>query len=162
MSAALNIKRATGVYVVATFALLISALALPFSAHGACSLTSTSVAFGNYDIFNATPLDTLGQIIFRCGNNDHNVSISLDKGGASTFNPRRMLNGTNTLNYNLYLDAARTIIWGDGTSGTQNFFVRNPQPNNQDISVPIYGRVPAGQGSSVGNYSNTLTVTINF
>jgi spore coat protein U-like protein len=162
MSAALNIKRATGVYVVVTLGLLISALALPSSAHGACSLTSTSVAFGTYDIFSATPLDTLGQIIFRCSNNDHNVSISLDKGGASTFNPRRMLNGASTLNYNLYLDAARTMIWGDGTGGTQNFFIPNPQPNNTDIGVPIYGRVPAGQGSSVGNYSNTLTVTINF
>ncbi|HEY3153208.1 MAG TPA: spore coat protein U domain-containing protein [Candidatus Binatia bacterium] len=34
--------------------------------------------------------------------------------------------------------------------------------NNQDISVPIYGRIPAGQGAGVGNYTNTLTVTINF
>jgi len=138
------------------------ALANPFSAQAACSLTSTSIAFGIYDIFSPSPLDTLGQIIFRCGNNDHDVSISLDKGGAPTFNPRRMLNGANTLNYNLYLDAARTVIWGDGSSGTQNFFVRNPQPNNRDISVPIYGRVPAGQAPSVGNYSNTVTVTINF
>jgi spore coat protein U-like protein len=148
--------------VVTVFTFVISALANPFAAQGACSLTSTSIAFGSYDIFSPSPLDTLGQVIFRCGNNDHNVSISLDKGGAPTFNPRRMLNGTSSINYNLYLDAARTIIWGDGTNGTQNFFVRNPQQNNRDISVPIYGRIPAGQAPSVGNYSNTLTVTINF
>jgi spore coat protein U-like protein len=148
--------------VVTVFTFVISALANPFEAQGACSLTSTSIAFGSYDIFSSSPLDTLGQIIFRCGNNDHNVSISLDRGGAATFNPRRMLNGTSSINYNLYLDAARTIIWGDGTNGTQNFFVQNPQPNNRDISVPIYGRIPAGQGPSVGNYSNTLTVTINL
>jgi len=72
-----------------------------------------------------------------------------------------MLNGASTLNYNLYLDAARTTIWGDGTGGTQNFFVRNPT-NNQDVSIPLYGRIPAGQSTSAGNYSNTLTVTINF
>jgi spore coat protein U-like protein len=143
-----------------TFGILI--FANPFTVQAACSLTSTSIAFGSYDIFSPSSLDTLGQVIFRCGNNDHDVSISLDKGGAPTFNPRRMLNGASTLNYNLYLDAARTVIWGDGSSGTQNFFVRNPQPNNRDISVPIYGRVPAGQGASVGNYSNTVTVTINF
>jgi spore coat protein U-like protein len=149
-------------FVVIALTFATSALANPFAAQAACSLTSTSIAFGNYDIFTASPLDTLGQVIFRCGNNDHNVSISLDKGGAPTFNPRRMLNGTTPLNYNLYLDAARTVIWGDGSSGTQNFFVRNPQPNNRDISVPIYGRVPAGQAPTVGNYSNTVTVTINF
>src|SRR5215472_9697629 len=139
---------------------LIIAMA-PFSAHAACSLTSTTILFGSYDIFNSAPLDTLGQIIFRCGNSDHNISISLDKGGAATFDPRRMLNGASTLNYNLYLDAARTTIWGDGTGGTQNFFVGNPA-NNQDVSIPLYGRIPAGQSTRAGNYSNTLTVTINF
>jgi spore coat protein U-like protein len=142
-------------------AVTIFVLATPFSAQGACSLTSTTIVFGSYDIFSSTPLDSLGQVIFRCSNNDHNVSISLDKGGAPTFNPRRMLNGTNMLNYNLYLDAARTIIWGDGTSGTQTFFVSNP-PNNQNTSVPLFGRIPAGQGTSSGPYSNTVTVTINF
>jgi spore coat protein U-like protein len=149
-------------YVVTTIALAVLAVANPSPAQGACSLTSTSIAFGNYDIFSPSPLDSLGQIIFRCGSNDHDVSISLDKGGAPTFNPRSMINGTNTLNYNLYLDAARTVIWGDGSSGTQNFFVHNPQTNNRDLNVPLYGRIPAGQGASVGNYSNMVTVTINF
>lgn len=161
MSAQLNMKCARRWSASAIIA-LVSLLAAPLSAHAACSLTSTSVVFGNYDIFSPTPLDTLGQIIFRCGSNDHNVSISIDKGGAPTFNPRRLLNGSNVLNYNLYLDAARTVIWGDATSGTQNFFIQNPQPNNQDISIPVYGRIPAGQGVSVGNYGNMLTVTINF
>ena len=162
MPGALSTKCTTPFAVVAGFAVFMAVLAIPFSAQGACSLTSTSVVFGAYDIFSNAPLDTLGQVIFRCANNDHNVSISLDKGGAPTFNPRRMLNGTNLLNYNLYLDAARTVIWGDGTGGTQNFFIGNPQPNNRDISVPLYGRIPAGQGASVGDYSNTITVTINF
>ena len=143
-------------------AVTVFVLATPFSAQGACSLTSTTIVFGSYDIFSSTPLDSLGQVIFRCSNNDHNVSISLDKGGAPTFNPRRLLNGTSTLNYNLYLDAARTIIWGDGSGGTQNFFIGNPQPNNQDIRVPLFGRIPAGQGASVGNYGDTVTATINF
>jgi len=162
MPSALNTKRVMRFAISASFAVFTAVLAIPLPAQGACSVTSTSVVFGTYDIFSTTPLDTLGQVVFRCSSNDHNVSISLDKGGASTFNPRRMLNGNSALDYNLYRDAARTIIWGDGTGGTQNFFIANPQPNNQDISVPVYGRIPAGQGASVGNYSNTITVTINF
>jgi spore coat protein U-like protein len=149
-------------FLVIAFTFATSVLANPFAAQGACSLTSTSIAFGNYDVFSPAPLDTLGQIVFRCSNNDRNVSISLDKGGAASFSSRRMLNGSNSLSYNLYMDAARTVIWGDGTSGTQNLFVQNPQPNNQDISVPIYGRIPSGQGAPVGAYINTLTATINF
>ena len=134
---------------------------LSFSALAVCSLSGTSISFGNYDVFSTSPLDTNGSIVYRCGNADHDISISLDSGGASSFNPRRMLKGSEALNYNLYLDAARTIIWGDGTAGTQTYFIKNP-PNNQDVTVPLYGRVPTGQSVSKGAYSNTITVTINF
>lgn len=136
-------------------------VSLSFSALAVCSLSSTSISFGTYDVFSTNPLDTNGSIVYRCGNADNNISISLDKGAAGSFNPRRMLNGSEALNYNLYLDAARTVIWGDGTGGTQSYFIKNP-PNNQDVTVPVYGRVPAGQSVSKGVYSNTITVTINF
>lgn len=134
---------------------------LPFSALAVCSLSSTSISFAIYDVFSTNPLDTNGSIVYRCGNADNNISISLDRGGASSFNPRQMLNGSQVLNYNLYLDAARTIIWGDGTGGTQTYFIKNP-PNNQDVTVPVYGRIPTGQSVTKGAYSNTITVTINF
>lgn len=134
---------------------------LSFSALAVCSLSGTSISFGNYDVFSTSPLDTNGSIVYRCGNADNNISISLDRGGATSFNPRQMRNGSQALNYNLYLDAARTVIWGDGTSGTQTYFIKNP-PNNQDVTVPVYGRVPTGQNVSKGTYSNTITVTINF
>jgi spore coat protein U-like protein len=134
---------------------------LSFSALAVCSLSSTSISFGTYDVFSTSPLDTNGSIVYRCGNADNNISISLDRGGAASFNPRQMRNGSLALNYNLYLDAARTIIWGDGTAGTQTYFIKNP-PNNQDVTVPVYGRVPTGQSVSRGVYSNTIVVTINF
>ena len=73
-----------------------------------------------------------------------------------------MLNGSESLSYNLYLDAARTTIWGDGTGGTQTFFNHNPQGNNRDIVIPIYGRVPAGQDVGAGTYTNTVTATVQF
>ncbi len=65
------------------------------------------------------------------------------------------------LNYNLYLDAARTTIWGDGTGGTQVYSNANP-PNNTNVTVTIYGRIPASQDVSAGSYTNTVTATINF
>ena len=144
-------------------ALLVTAavVSLSFSALAVCSLSSTSISFGTYDVFSTSPLDTNGSIVYRCGNSDNNISISFDRGGAASFNPRQMRNGSQALNYNLYLDAARTIIWGDGTAGTQTYFIKNP-PNNQDVMVPVYGRVPTGQSVSRGVYSNTIVETINF
>jgi spore coat protein U-like protein len=130
------------------------------AAIAACTIDTTPVNFGNYDVFSSTATDSTGSVQYRCGNFDFNIQITLDKGGAPTFNPRRMLNGSQALNYNLYLNAARTIIWGDGTGGTQTYF--NANPPRRLVTVTIYGRIPAGQDVRVGTYSNTVTATINF
>jgi len=131
-------------------------------ADAVCSISATAIVFGTYDPFSPAPHDTAGNIVYRCGSQDHDITISLDRGSAPSFSQRRMLRGTEPLFYNLYLDAARTIIWGDGTGGTLAYFLHNPQANNQDLRVPIYGRIPAGQDVGVGDYANTIVITINF
>jgi len=132
------------------------------AAHADCSLSSTSIVFGTYSVISAAPTDTTGILTYRCGNRDHDIMISFDTGGAPSFSSRRLVNGSEQLFYNLYLDAARTVIWGDGTGGSQFYFNHNPQANNQDIEVPIYGRMPPLQDVGVGTYTNTITVTLNF
>lgn len=128
---------------------------------GSCTISVTSVAFGSYNVFNASALDSSGTVTFSCNNQGNHVSISLGKGTSSTFAPRTMTKGSETLGYNLFLDAARTSIWGDGTSGTSVYTRTNP-PNNTNVSIPIYGRVMASQDVSAGNYSDTVLATINF
>ena len=131
------------------------------SAQAACSLSGASISFGDYDPTILTPLDTAGAVIYRCGNSDHNITITLSRGGGTSYATRRMVNGSEKLFYNLYRDAARTAIWGDGTGGTQAYTIANPQ-NNQDVTVPMFGRAPAGQNVSVGSYIDTITVTLIF
>ncbi len=87
--------------------------------------------------------------------------IALSQGGGTSYATRRMVKGIDQLFYNLYLDAGRTIIWGNGSAGTQAYIIKNP-PNNQDINVPIFGRVPALQNAGEGAYSDTITVTLMF
>ncbi len=137
------------------------ALAWSVPAMAACTISTTPVSYGSYNVFSATPLDSSGTVTYRCGAADRNITITLNTGGAATFNPRQMLNGSEALNYNLYRDAARTTIWGDGTGGTQVYSDANP-PNNQNVTVTIFGRIPAGQDVTAGSYTNTITATINF
>jgi spore coat protein U-like protein len=59
------------------------------------------------------------------------------------------------------VSGARAILWGDGTGGTQTYPQVLP-PLNQDITVQVFGRIPAGQDVSAGVYTNTVTVTIFF
>jgi spore coat protein U-like protein len=132
----------------------------PAPVMAACTISTTSVSFGAYDVFNPAPRDSTGSVVFNCDRRDP-ITIALDRGGAPSFNPRRMLKVTEPLNYNLYLNAATTIIWGDGSGGTQVHSDSRP-PRNQNVTVTIFGRIPAGQDVSSGSYTNTITATINF
>ena len=127
-----------------------------------CIISTTPVNFGSYDVFSASPTDATGLITITCNETPSpyapvSIGPSPNSGG---FNPRKMklTSGTDLLNYNLYTDAARTSIWGDGTSGTVSVwrkFLKN-KPEN----LTVYGRIPPGQDVSAGTYTDTLTVTL--
>ena len=151
---------------VITLAALVSLL-IASNGFAACSIGVSQFAFGNYDVLSSAPLDSAGMLVFRCTQRDKDISIGIDKGEAPSFNPRQMSNSSgqgtgDKLNYNLYLDANRQRIWGDGTGGTQSYFIHNPQANNQDILVPIFGRIPPLQNVGSGFYRDTIKAVINF
>ena len=106
-------------------------------------------------------IDSTGTITYRCNAQASNITVALTRGGSSTFSPRRMFKGVEVLTYNLFRNAARTNVWGDGTSGTAVYSRANP-PNNSNVNLTVYGRVPAGQDVSAGTFSDTVTAVINF
>jgi len=132
---------------------------------GGCVVTATPVAFGQYNPLLNTPLDRLGSLAFEChplpgSGRVRNVYVQINQGSSGSFN-RAMINGADRLYYNLYVDSVRTIIWGDGSGGTQALFMADPLPNQQ-ITVPIYGRIFPAQDVPAGAYVDSLTVTILF
>jgi spore coat protein U-like protein len=145
-------------------ALAISLAPAAARATTSCSFTTVvGVAFGGYDVFGASPVDSAGSLTFVCygvGGSD-TIVIELSRGNASSFSPRQLVHSTSTLAYNLYLDAARTSVWGDGTGGTSRYGPTTP-PSGSAVTVSIFGRVPAGQNVSVGSYGDTIVATILF
>jgi len=130
-------------------------------AAGSCTISATSVNFGSYNVFNASATDSTGTLTINCNGGAHNIVVTLSKGASATFNPRKMTKGAETLDYNLFRDAGRSNIWGDGTSGTSTYTDANP-PNNTDVVLTVYGRVVAGQDVTAGAYSDTVSAVINF
>jgi spore coat protein U-like protein len=127
---------------------------------GSCTITAVAVGFGTYNVFSGSPLDSTGSVTYNCISVLTTITINLSRGGAPTFTPRHMLRSAETLNYNLYLDAARMTIWGDATSGTSHYAVTPILLSN--VTVTIYGRIPARQDVSAGSYTDTVVATINF
>ena len=122
-----------------------------------CSISSTSVNFGSYNVFSSSPTDSTGSVTFRCNGNTPSLWISLSRGNSSSFSSRTLARGSEVLLYNLYLDAARTSVWGDGTSGTSAPV--GPQGNT---TLNVFGRVPPLQDVSAGTFSDTVMVTFYF
>lgn len=128
-------------------------------AEAACTLSATAVAFGTYDVFQAGPTDSTGTITYRCGNSDHNIRIAISA-GSGTFANRTLKRVSEDLVYNLFYGGF-TQVWGDGTGATTTYFENNP-PNNKDVVLTVYGRITAGQDVSVGSYTDTVVVTLEY
>jgi spore coat protein U-like protein len=138
-----------------------------------CSVAATGVNFGAYDISLATPNDSTGDVTVTCtyvppgGATGVNIQTSLSPGVSGSYSPRQMAFGPGRLNYNLFLDTARTSIWGNGLSGTgiatASLTVGPGVGNGTRIAqFPVYGRVPALQVVGMGAYSDTIVVTVTF
>ncbi len=80
-----------------------------------------AVNFGNYSVFaGGAPQTATTTFDVNCDNNGVRITVRLSRGiNSASFNPRTMKNGAGAaLNYNLYVDAANSQIWGDGTGGS--------------------------------------------
>ena len=136
-----------------------------------CSVSSAGVAFGHYDVTQPGADDSTGTLRVTCsrqaGVDPSTVSyvLALGTGAGGSYAMRRMMSGTNLLNYNLFANASRTQVWGDGTSatvtvpGSINF---TGSQTSRSTNHSIYGRVPAQQSVRSGSYNDTIVVTITF
>lgn len=120
-----------------------------------CTVSATTLNFGGYDISAGSPVNATGSISVTCSPSTATVvklDVGLNSGGS--FNPRKMLGAGDYIEYNLYTDAACTMIWGDGTGNT---FTQAGGSN-----LVVYGRIPPLQKVKPGTYSDFLTIIVEF
>lgn len=130
-----------------------------------CSVSATALSFGPYDPTSATPRDSTGTVTVTCTVFGLSASwdILLSTGSSGSFAPRRLFSGGNSLQYNVYTNAGRTQVWGDGTGGTAK--VSDSQfilLGTNQFSYTTYGRIPALQDRAPGTYTDSITVTVNY
>ncbi len=133
---------------------------------GTCGFDSvTQVSFGVLDPFSPNPLDAQGELRVVCKNMNRfdRFFVTLSRGTSPTYIPRTMVNGARTVRYNLYLDSARQTVWGDGVSQGTSIAGPYSPGNNVVVSLPVYGRVFAGQTSvQAGTYTDVIVATITY
>jgi spore coat protein U-like protein len=133
----------------------LSALGAVTATAATCTFGMVSVVFGNYETLTNTSLDGTGSITVTCDTTDsYTVALS---SGHGTLLDRQMQVGSSVLHYNLYSDALRSVIWGDGTSGTSLV-----SGSAASTAYSIYGLIPGGQKIPAGTYADTITITLSF
>ena len=127
-----------------------------------CNVNGGAVAFGLYDPTSAANLDTTGSLALQC-NSKFSVVLSLSVGngaGASYSSGRKMTRaGGGTLRYNLYANAARTQVLGDGTNTSVTLAIND----RNSFTQAIWGRIPGNQNTvRAGSYNDTIIATISY
>jgi spore coat protein U-like protein len=140
------------------------AAAGPVFGASSCSITSLpTLGFPNYDVFVAAPTVTSQIATIRCTGSGSLPSFTVGIGQSATsgsISGRQMGQtlGSGRLNYNIYKDGGYSSLWGDGTAGTTPLVVTTAGLNT---TVPIYGKIDPGQDAPVGNYSDTVVLSVN-
>lgn len=137
---------------------------------GSCKVSATDIAFGAYDPADANataPKDASGTVSVRCTRGTSTAVAALNQGanalaGSSCATPQRQMTGGGTLRlrYDIYQDAGRATAWGCATTNTQAIptFASSLTP----VVLTTYGRIPAGQDAAIGNYADTVQVSVTF
>jgi spore coat protein U-like protein len=151
------------------------AAARPAAAYNVtCTPSNVTLNFGPYDVLSGATLSGVGTITITCVRDsgggqpvDVTYSASLALPGGRQMSPP---SGTDVVQYQVYQDAADTLVWGD-TAGV-NTISGGPltmKPNSTVTDTfSVYGLItPGGQDVSAASpgpppttYSQTLTITV--
>lgn len=130
-----------------------------------CTVSASGVNFGNYNPVDPTNLDSAGAIEVYCTQSQPrplSFDINLSTGGSGSYAVRTMTGPGSQLQYNLYHDAARAMIWGNGTGGSTDVTLSYNGQRIVDETVSVYGRVFSGQSPPPGAYADTIIVTVVY
>lgn len=130
--------------------LLLSATAAQASL--TCNPTSSGISFG---VFAGSQITAVGSIALNCvGGSGSSYTLGLSTGSSGTYSARKVKSGAISLSYNLYLNAAFSQVWGDGSGGTS---VSSGSPV---VSVSVFAKLPAQTKPAPGTYTDTIIASL--
>jgi spore coat protein U-like protein len=136
-----------------------STFAVQVQINPTCTINSASTLdFGPQGVL-AANVNQQSTIVVQCTNTTaYNIGLDAGTGSGATVAVRKMTSGGATINYSLYTDAARSIVWGN-TISTDTVAATG---NGAAQSYTVYGRIPAQTTPAPGNYADTITVTVTY
>lgn len=128
-----------------------------------CRLSASALASSDND-----PIATNANVDLTAGPNmmvvctrGSNPSIAVDAGSlaSGTLTLRAMSKSGGRLSYEVRSDSGLTQIRAESGSSVLTLGTISSERNQ---TIPIRGRIPAGQNVPVGSYNDAVIVTVNF
>ena len=124
-----------------------------------CSFTVINLNFGAIAAAPTVNVDATSTVTATCtSGTPYSMVLNAGNGRGANVETRKMTSGAYTLNYSLYTNAGRTIVWGDGTRGSP---VSNTGSGAAQ-AITVFGRVFGGQTVPTATYNDTILVTLTF
>ena len=124
-----------------------------------CEITSTATLdFGTQGVL-TTAVDEQALLEVTCTEGtDYDIGLDAGTGTGATTSTRLMTGGADTVAYQIFQNAGRSINWGNvvGTDTQASTGTGTTQP------FAVYGRVPVQTTPAVGTYTDTVGVTVTF
>jgi spore coat protein U-like protein len=123
-----------------------------------CNVGATNINFGSVGVL-AGNNDAQGTLSIQCSASLP-YTVSLDGGASGATDPaqRKMTSAGGNIIYGLYLDAARSLPWGNtvGTNTTSGTGTGLSQ------GATVYGRIAPQTTPKPGAYTDTIVVTVGY
>lgn len=142
-----------------------------------CTVSSSGVSFGAYQPLTfpgkLTSTDALstGTVSINCSAvvtvGSYTLALGPSVAGTGDRISTRFLansNGGADMAFNLYTDANRSVVWGNGTTGSVfSGILPIIGAISQIQNVTVYGKIPANQNTlRAGSFSGSMTMTLTY
>lgn len=136
-----------------------------------CSVTSAVLSFGQYNGLATSPNLSPGLVRVSCTKDPTAVTetvtltLQLLPSAPGAVGSRKLDLGGSSLSFDMFTDVLRTRPWGDGSAGTSAIsgsLTLTAVNTAAVIEFPVYGRIPTGLSSPVGNYSGQFAIILTY
>lgn len=128
-----------------------------------CLIAAQPLSFGSYDA--SVQKSGSSDLTVRCSNGTP-YTVKLNPGLTGSFSQRLLTSGSDSLEYNLYTSSAHSSVWGDGSPSTATQGgIGAGLATGSALTHTVYGLLPNtenNQNAPAGNYSDTITVTVEY
>lgn len=148
------------------FCVMCSAVSL--GANFSCSVSAVNINFGTINPAFGAAQGFGNNISVTCNSNgsafDISYTLTFSSGSSGNISSRAMKNGSNSLGYNLYKDAAYSQILGSGSSGTYTFSKAYTLAKNssQTDNYTVYAKIPSVSSTLPLTYTDSIIVTLSY